>query len=456
MTSGVLDIAGIRQRFAGSVIAPHDEGYDAARTVVYGGFDRRPAVIIQPRDAREVGEVIALARETGLSLAIRSGGHSPAAHSVIDDGIVLDLRGLKDLDIDQDERIAWVGAGMTAGEFTVAAARHGLAVPFGDTGSVGIGGITLGGGVGFLVRRFGLTIDSLMEAEVVTADGRVLVVSEDRHPDLFWALRGGGGNFGVVTRFKLMLHELPQVYGGMLFLPASSEIVAGFMAASESAPEELSGIGNVMSAPPMPFIPEELHGEMILMAFLCFAGPSEEGERALEPFRSLAPPLMDMLEPMSYAEMFPPEDDSYHPLAVARTMFMDRIGDQESQTIMRYLTSSDAPMRVAQLRVLGGAMARVPNDATAFAHRQSRIMVNVAAFYEGEDDRPQRQAWVDEFSAALRQDDDGAYVGFLGDEGPERVRAAYPGETWDRLTRVKAEYDPENMFRSNQNIPTKT
>ena len=452
MGSSVVDVAAIRERFAGRVIGPDDEGYDAARTIVYGGFDRRPAVIIQPGDAVEVAQVIALARETGLPLSVRSGGHSPAAQSVVDDGIVLDVRALKELDIDAEARTAWVGTGVTAAEYTAAAALHGLATPFGDTGSVGIGGITLGGGVGFLVRRFGLTIDSLIAAEVVTADGCVRSVDEHDHEDLFWAIRGGGGNFGVATRFKLRLHEVPEVYGGMLFLPATEQIVQGFIAASEAAPGELSGIGNVMSAPPMPFIPAELHGEMILMALLCYAGAEEDGERALRPFRGLATPLMDMLKPMSYADMFPPEDDSYHPTAVAHTMFMDRIGGEEAATIMRYLTSSDASMRVAQLRVLGGAMARVPNDATAFGHRNSRIMVNVAAFYEGEDDRPRRQEWVDDFGAALKQGDEGAYVGFLGDEGPARVRAAYPGDTWDRLVQVKQRYDPDNLFSSNQNV----
>jgi FAD/FMN-containing dehydrogenase len=208
-----------------------------------------------------------------------------------------------------------------------------------------------------------------------------------------------------------------------------------------------------MVAPPLPFLPPEFAGRLIVMAILVYAGESEAGERAIAPFRALAEPIMDMIKPMPYPEIYPPEDDSYHPTAVARTMFVDSIDDGCAETIIEFLESSDASLRVAQLRVLGGAMARVPVDATAFAHRSSRIMVNVAAFYDGEEDRPRREQWVAEFADALRQSDDGAYVGFLADEGEERVRAAYPGSTWDRLAAVKAKYDPANVFRLNQNIP---
>jgi hypothetical protein len=278
-------------------------------------------------------------------------------------------------------------------------------------------------------------------------------VDEGSHPDLFWAIRGGGGNFGVATRFRFRLHELDGIVGGMLFLPATADVIAGFMAEAEAAPEELSGIANVMVAPPMPFVPEAFHGKLIVMALMCYAGNAGAGERALAPFRALATPLADMLRPMPYPEIYPPEDESYHPTAVAETVFVDRIERPEAETILEHLEASDASMSVAQLRVLGGAMARVSVDATAFAHRASRIMVNVAAFFDGPEDRPKRQAWVSDFAAALPQDDRGAYVGFLGDEGEERVRAAYPGATWDRLAEVKATYDPTNLFRRNQNVP---
>ena len=446
-------ISELRANVAGRVIAPDDDEYDKARTVVSGAIDRRPAVIVKVADAKDVAYVVSLARSTGLELAVRSGGHSAAGHSVTEGGIVLDLSDMKALDIDVDRRTAWAETGLTAAEYSTAAAAHGLATGFGDTGSVGIGGITLGGGVGYLARKYGLTIDDLLAADVVTADGELLRVDADTHPDLFWAIRGGGGNFGVATRFKFRLHEVPGIVGGMLILPASAKVIASFIAEAEAAPEELSTIANVMPCPPMPFVPEERHGELVVMAFLAYAGDAEAGERAIAPFRALATPLADMVRPMPYPEIYPPDDEEYHPTAAATTMFVDRIDRPVAELIMDRLEASDASMRVAQLRVLGGAMARVPADATAFAHRSSRILVNVAAFYEGPEDRIVREAWVTDFAAALQQSDEGAYVNFVGDEGEERVHAAYPGSTWDRLVAIKARYDPNNLFRLNQNIP---
>jgi FAD binding domain/Berberine and berberine like len=344
--------------------------------------------------------------------------------------------------------------GLTAGEYTAATAAHGLATGFGDTGSVGIGGLTLGGGVGYLVRKHGLTIDDLISAEIVSAEGELLRVDAETHPDLFWAIRGGGGNFGIATRFQFRLHEVDEIVAGMLILPATPEVIASFVTEAEAAPEELSTIANVMVAPPMPFVPAEVHGQLIVVAMLVYAGGEvETGERTIAPFRALAEPIVDMLKPMPYPEIYPPEDDDFHPTAVGRTMFIDTIGRDVSQTILEHLRASDAPMRVAQIRVLGGAMARVPAEATAFAHRSSRIMVNVAAFYENMEERAAREAWVNHFAAALRQGEGGAYVGFLGEEGEERVREAYPESIWSRLVEIKRRYDPSNLFRLNQNIP---
>jgi FAD/FMN-containing dehydrogenase len=344
---------------------------------------------------------------------------------------------------------------LTAVEYSAAAATHGLATGFGDTGSVGIGGITLGGGVGFLVRKYGLTIEDLLEAEIVTADGELLRTDADTEPDLFWAIRGGGGNFGVATRFRFRMHEVGTILGGMLFLPATAEIVAAFIAEAEAAPEELSTIANVMPAPPMPFVPEEQHGKLVIFALMAYAGAPDDGQRAVAPFRALAEPIADMVKPIPYPEIYMPEEEDYHPVAAGRTMFVDAVGSDTAETILAHLEASTAPMRVAQLRVLGGAMARVPVEATAFAHRKSRIMVNVAALYEGHEEAALHEAWVTGFASALRQGDAGAYVNFLGDEGEERVRDAYPGATWDRLAKVKGRYDPTNLFRLNQNIPPK-
>ena len=446
-----LSVPQLRADLGGEVIGPGDASYDAARAVFNPAYDRRPAVIIRPADADEVAYVVSLAGETGLDLAVRSGGHSGAGHGT-SDGIVLDLSSLKGVDLDADERVVWAETGLTAAEVTAAAAAHGLGISLGDTGSVGIGGLTLGGGVGYMVRKHGLTIDHLLAAEVVTADGSRLLVDAEQYPDLFWAIRGGGGNFGVATRFRYRLHPVEAATGGMLILPANPETIAGFIEAAEAAPEELSTIANVMPAPPMPFLPAERHGELVILALVLHVGPHEDGERAFAPFRSLAEPAADMVRPLSLPEMYPPDDPDYRPLAAARTMFVDRVDRAVATEILDHLSASDAAMRVAQLRVLGGAMARVPADATAFAHRQSRIMVNVAAIYDSPEEAAPHEAWVERFASALEQEDAGAYVNFLGEEGEARVRAAYPGPTWDRLAAVKRLYDPENVFRLNQNV----
>src|SRR5919112_1173017 len=339
-----LDQAAIQvlsSKVRGQLIRPENDGYDEARTVFYGGFDRYPAAIVQAEDATDVSRVVALARESNLELAVKSGGQSVAAHGVSEGGIVLDLSKMKNLEIDVEGRTAWAETGLTAGEYTAAAAAHGLATGFGDTRSVGIGGITLGGGVGYLVRKYGLTIDDLLAADLVTADGELLRVDAERHPDLFWAIRGGGGNFGVATRFKFRLHEVSTIVGGMLILPATPEVIASFVAEAEAAPEELSTIANVMTAPPMPFLPAEVHGELVIMAMLVYAGEEVKvGQRAVAPFRALAEPIVDMLKPMPYPEIYPPEDDDFHPTAVARTMFIDSIDRDVSQTILEHLRAS--------------------------------------------------------------------------------------------------------------------
>jgi FAD/FMN-containing dehydrogenase len=445
-------VARLRASLTGRIVDPGDGEYERMRSVVYGNLAGHPAVIARVANANDVAAAVRIADECGLELAVRSGGHSVAGHSSTEGGLVIDLRDMKGLKIDAAAGTAWAETGLTAAEVTGAAADDGLAIGFGDAGSVGIGGITLGGGVGFLTRKYGLTIDSLLAAEIVTADGSIVHTDADNHPDLFWAIRGGGGNFGVATRLKFRLHPLKQIVGGMLFLPATPDTVAGFVAAAEAAPDELSTIANVMPAPPMPFLPESVHGKLVILGMLAYAGEPATGERVLAPFRKLAQPIADMVRPMQLPELYPPEDPDYHPTAVARTMFVDHIDHGVAAMILKTLAASDASMRVAQLRVLGGAASRVPVDATAYAHRASRIMVNVAVFYNGLEDRPHREAWATDFAASVRQSDTGAYSNFLADEGEGRVRAAYPGTTWDRLVAVKRRYDPGNLFRRNQNI----
>ncbi len=445
--------ADLRSQVAGRVIAPSDRGYDEARTVFYGGIDRRPAAIVRVANPEDVARVVVQARQTGLELAIRGGGHSTAGHGVTEGGIVVDLRDMRAFDIDVEGRTVWAEGGLTTGEYTAAAGEHGLATGFGDTGSVGLGGITLGGGLGFLVRKHGLSIDDLLAADVVTADGELLRVDDESHPDLYWAIRGGGGNFGVVTRFRFRLHDLPSIVGGMLMLPATPDALASFIAELGSAPEELSAIVNVMNAPPMPFVPKEQHGRLVIMALMVHAGSDEAGERAIAPLRPIATPIVDMIRPMRYPEMFQPGEEGYHPTAAGRTMFLDAMGPDEISTILEGLEASTAPLHAAQIRVLGGAMARVPADETAFAHRAQPFMVNVAAIYERADEAAEHEGWVTGLADRLRDGRNTAtYVNFLGDEGQERVHEAYPGPTWERLMQIKQRYDPTNLFHLNQNI----
>jgi FAD/FMN-containing dehydrogenase len=453
MTTRTLEdvIEALGRELDGRLILPADADYDAARTIVTGIADKKPRAIVRARTAADVQRAINTARDHGIELAVRSGGHSYAGHSASEGGIVLDLRDMNAVTVDAGSRTAWVETGATSRQVLAASAPHGLVVGFGDTGSVGVGGITLGGGVGYLVRKWGLTIDSVLAAEVVTADGLLLSADPETNADLFWAIRGGGGNFGVVTRLQFKLHDLPAFTGGLMVVPATPDVLTRFVAAAMAAPEDLSTICNVMPAPPLPFLPADLHGKLVLFAMLAFAGGGDAAERAIAPFRALGP-VVDMVKPGPYASMFPPDDPDLHPTAVMRTLFVNGVDGLAARTIVDTVANGSAPFRAVQLRVLGGAAAEVAPDATAYAHRALQIMVGVLAFYTP-GDRPRQQAWVEALAAALRQDESGAYVNFLEAEGTERVRAAYPGKTWDRLRAIKAKYDPGNLFRLNQNIP---
>jgi FAD/FMN-containing dehydrogenase len=446
-----IPISNLRANLHGNVIAPDDPGYDDARRVFFTGFDRRPAAIVRVADASDVSRTVNLARETGAELAVRSGGHSRAGFGTSEGGIVLDLCEMNAVEIDPEGRTAWAQTGMTAGDYTKATGEHGLATGLGDTASVGVGGITLGGGIGFLVRKHGLTIDDVLGAEVVTADGELLEVDEDTHPELFWALRGGGGNFGVVTRLRFRLHEIDEVVGGMLMLPASAEVIVGLVAAAEAAPEELSVIANVTKAPPLPFVPAEQHGKPVVMARMVYAGDAEAGERAIAPIRALATPLADMVRPIRYPEIY--EGPEVRPAIDGGTnVLVDGLVPRAGETILEHLETSTAQIPAAQLRVLGGAMARVPDDATAFGYRGARLMVNVAAMDESPEQGPEHKAWASGLATALSDGTAAAYVGFLGDEGEQGVRRAYPPATLDRLDQVKRQYDPDDLFRLNENI----
>ncbi len=442
----------LRSQLDGELITPNDSSYEEARHVFFKGIDRRPLAVARVASAEDVARVVTAAKETGLELAVRSGGHNRAGYGTSDGGLVIDLTGMNAVEIDDDGTSAWVGTGATAEQYTVATGERGRVTGFGDSGSVGVGGITLAGGVGFLARKNGLTIDDLLAAEVVTADGQVVQASEESEPELFWAIRGGESNFGVATRFQLRLHEISEIVGGMLILPATPETITGFLEASDAAPEELSTIANVMIAPPMPMIPEEAHGKPVIMGLAAYVGPVEKGDEVFAPFRALAEPYADMLRPMRYPELYEgPEPEPQ--LAAGANFFCDSLEPAPAAAMLDGLQQSTAPMKAVQMRVLGGALARVPNDATAFAHRDRGLFINVAAMYGDPAETDTHSAWVNDLANSLGRNGAGGYVGFMGEEDEETLRAAYPGGTWERLRGLKRRYDPDNLFRLNHNIP---
>lgn len=456
MTTTSLDPRAVRSALDRSaVLAPDDDGYEDARTIAPGGIDWRPTAIVRPTDAAGVAQAVRFARDADVELAVRAGGHSVFGLGRADGALTIDLRGLTSLEIADDGRSAWAGGGITAGAYTAAVGERGLATPFGDTATVGVGGLTLGGGVGFLSRSRGMTIDNLLAAEVVTADGEVLVADAEQHPDLFWALRGGGGNLGVVTRFRYELQELPSVVGGVLILPATPESVAGIIAAADAAPRELTAILMVMSAPPMPFIPAEWHGRIIVMANVCWSGAPEAADAALAPLRDVAGAaggaIIDGIHPGPYAGLFE-GGPAGHMIAVGRPFFADGVDTAAATHVIEQLESSDALMRAVQVRVLGGAVADVPDDATAYAHRGARILGSVAAVAPTVEAARGYTPFVVDLADRLRDGREGAYANFVSDADPALAAAAYPGATGQRLAAVKRQYDPQNVFRGNLNV----
>jgi FAD/FMN-containing dehydrogenase len=447
-----FDLAAFRAELQGELILPGGTDYDAARHAHNTIYDRRPTFIVKAAGAGDVARTVVLARDAGMELAVRSGGHSVAGHSTVDDGIVLDLSGMKGLHIDAERRTAWAQPGLTAGEYTAAAAAHGLATPFGDTGSVGIAGLTLGGGIGFLVRKYGLAIDALQAVEIVTADGRLITANADHHPDLFWAVRGGGGNFGVVTRFQFKLYPVETVLGGALFLPPTADVLNSLVPIAANAPEELSTISFLMAIPPVPFVPAERHGELALIVMFVWSGDPADGNAALEPFRQVAAPIAEAVMPMPYPGIYQFTEGGGTPgRGVVRSRFMNALSEASMESILSAMAVA-SPSAIVQIRVLGGAMARVPVAETAFAHRSAPIMVAIIDHYEDPASDATELAWTEALHEALAPDASGVYSNFLQDEGEDRLRDAYPAGTYERLAAIKRRYDPTNFFRLNQNI----
>lgn len=446
-------VEALAARLSGRIVTANHPDYDAMRGLAHGNWDHRPLLIARVANAPDVADVVDFARRHKLPLAVRSGGHSVGGHSGCEGGVVIDLRDLQGIEIDIDAMTVWAGAGLTAGQLTEALDRDHVVVGFGDTASVGIGGLTLGGGIGYMTRKLGLTMDSLIAAEVVTASSRIINVDDTNHADLFWALRGGGGNFGVVTRFCYRLNPLPEFTGGPLVLPATAEALAGFVAAAKAAPNELSTILLAMPAPPMPFLPPEIIGQTVLIGMMAYAGPAADAQKVLAPFRALATPVADLVRPGPYSMMYLPEDPTMKPAVSVRTLFRDEFDLADARAILNQLAICAAPMHMAQIRVLGGAVKHLPATATAYAHRDAGMLVGFLALDGTAEAAARHDDWAEACVEALGGATRGTYVNFLADEGEEMIRATYPGATWQRLRRVKKDYDPANLFSLNQNIP---
>jgi FAD/FMN-containing dehydrogenase len=452
---GASSIDALRKNLLGPIITPQDAEYDRARRVWNKAYVRQPALIVRAMDSMDVIRSVSFARERDLPFAIRSGGHSLAGFGSTDGGLVLDLSLLKRITLDSTTGVACVQPGVTSEELAPRAAEYGLGLSTGDAPTVGIGGLTLGGGIGFMVRKYGLSIDSLLSAEVVTANGRFVTASATEHPDLFWALRGGGGNFGVVTNLRFQLRPVGTVVGGAIVSLATPQSVRNYVDRAIEAPDGLTTITFLLKAPPLPFIPTELHGSVILLILAVFVGDVEDGRKALEPLRTIGPGTVDVTGPMPYPAIFDftrdPTVSSHH---YGRSTFVQDMPDQLVETLLAHMERGTSPLSLVQIRPLGGAFARVPADATAFANRDKRYMLTVINDWDGpnaDDASPHRQ-WVDDLWKLVRPLGSGVYVNFLEEGEGDRIRQAYPGDTYARLASIKRRYDPDNLFRINQNI----
>jgi FAD/FMN-containing dehydrogenase len=444
--------------FRGERIDPDHPEYDAARRVWNGAADRRPALVVRPRDAEDVALALEAARRRGLLVAVRGGGHSMAGHSTCDDGLVIDMSAMRAVEVDPGARRARVGGGALLGDLDRATQEHGMVVPAGHVSHTGVAGLTLGGGIGWLARGLGLTIDSLAGAEVVTADGEIVTAGADENPDLFWGIRGGGGNFGVVTRFDFRTHPLGTgLLAGMLVYPIerAREALRASRDLMASAPDELTVYEVLITAPLEPPFPPELWGRPALAVGMAYCGPAEEGLQEAALYRELCEPALDLVAPMPYLALQTmldagvPHGRHHH----GRSEFLRELDDDAIDLLLDHFSRVTSPFAQVITARMGGAIARVPEDATAFGHRRAERLLWIANLWDGGDPGP-HVAWVRELSEAIAPHRSGAvYVNALDDERPERVRAAYTPAAWRRLVALKDRYDPENLLRLNQNIP---
>jgi len=436
-------------RFRGDLVQPGSTDYESARRVWNGMIDRRPACIARCKSVEDVQAAIRFARENYLPIAIRGGGHNAAGLGVCDNGMVIDLGGMRDVVVDPTKRTARAGGGATWGEFDRATAAHGLATTGGAISSTGIAGLTLGGGLGWLMRSYGMTCDNLIGADVVTADGSLVRASATENADLFWALRGGGGNFGVVTTFEYRLHPVSTIFGGMLLYPLSRarEVMRMYRDVTRSAPDALTVFAAMMHAP---------DGAPVIALVICYNGPVEDGERAIAGFRGSEKPIAGEVGPMPYTALQSMLDAGFPPgLQVHwRSEFVTSIPDDLIEATVSAFESVPSPLSALLFEQFGGAVSRVPRDETAFDQRDSSYNLVIASRWAEPAGAAQNVAWARSTSDAAKPFTNGrVYVNYIGaGEAPDRVRAAFGADKFERLVAVKRKYDPTNLFRINQNI----
>ena len=455
VTESLLD--SLRATFRGPLVGPGDPDYDEARSVWNAMVDKRPAVVARCTGPADVRAAVNFAREHGLLTAVRGGGHSAAGKGTCDDGIVIDLSLMKGVRVDPANRTVWAQGGVTWGDFDHETQSFGLATPGGVVSTTGIAGLTLGGGFGWLTRRFGFSCDNLLSVDLVTANGESVVCSEDENPDLFWGLRGGGGNFGVATSFEFRAHPVgPLVLGGLIGWPLAQagEILAAHRELTRDVPDELGISTAFVTAPPLPFVPESLHFQPALVVILCWSGDIDTGREVVQPWLDLAPPIQ-MVDAMPYTMMQSLEDDlaprgrhSYW-----KSGYLAELSDEAIAAAAAVAAEVPSPFSVAEIVLFGGAVTRVGADETAFGQRDGRFLFNVISMWEDPAETERNVAWPRAFYDAMQPfATEGVYVNFLSEEGEERVVEAYGADKYAWLARLKAQYDPDNLFRLNQNI----
>jgi FAD/FMN-containing dehydrogenase len=445
--------------FRGELVQPESAGYDRHRAVWNGSIDRHPALIARCAGPADVTAALEFARRNDLTLAVRGGGHSFPGQSVCDAGVVVDLGLMKTIQVDPDARTARVEAGALLGELDRATQEFGLAVPAGIVTHTGVAGLTLGGGIGWLHRKHGLTIDQLLSVKLVTAQGELVTASEDENPDLFWGVRGGGGNFGVVTEFEFRLNPLgPTVLAGPVFwrMEDSPRLLRFYRQWIAEAPDELMTIVLHRRAPAVSYVPAQLHGEPVVAIICCYAGPVEDGEAAIAPLKSFGSPVLDLCEPKPFVEhqgMFDPSFP-HGKWYYMRSCDVAELSDEVIDVTFEHSMRIGSPLTGFPIWQMGGAISRVGEDETAFTGREAGYTFNITATTDGPEGFEEERQWVRDFWTALEpHHTGGVYVNFLMSEGEDRVRAAYGAEKYDRLKQLKRRYDPENLFRLNQNIP---